>query len=55
MCEWTPPWETRPEQVDALAPLEGAAQRLVLEERAVLDRLVDALQVLEEDAGRSRS
>ena len=38
------------EQVDVLAALERADERGVLEERAVLDRLVHAHQVLEEHA-----
>ena len=38
------------EQVDVLAALERAEQRGVLEERAVLDRLVHADEILEEDA-----
>src|SRR4029453_18229637 len=45
------------EQVDVplalVGPLERRHERLVLEERAVLDRLVDAHQVLEEDATRA--
>ncbi len=36
-----------PEQVDVLAALERGDERRVLEERAVLDRLVHAHQVLE--------
>ena len=42
-----------PEQVDVLASLECPDERRVLEERAVLDRLVDAHQVLEEHAARA--
>ncbi len=38
------------EQVDVLAAFERAAEDGVLEERAVLDRLVHADEVLEEDA-----
>jgi hypothetical protein len=41
------------EQVDALPALEGGAQGLVLEQRAVADRAVDPLQVLVEDAARA--
>ena len=42
-----------PEQMDVLAALEGAAQDLVLEELAGLDRLVHAHEVLEEDPARA--
>src|SRR5580765_7779620 len=40
------------EQMRALAALEGCLQHGVLEEGAVLDRLVHAHEVLEEDAAR---
>src|SRR5579864_631893 len=39
-----------PEQVHVLPALERRAQRLVLEEAAVLDRTVHAHEILEEDA-----
>ena len=42
-----------PEQMDVLASLEGAAQGVVLEQLAGLDRLVHAHEVLEEDAARA--
>ena len=41
------------EQVHVLASFEGAHQCRVLEERAVFDRLVDAHEVLEQDASRA--
>src|SRR6266498_1399440 len=41
------------EQVDALAARERPLQRFVLEEGAVLDRLVHTHEVLEEDASRA--
>ena len=48
-----------PEQVHVPAALtralEGADERRVLEERAVADRDVHALEILEEDPARSRS
>src|SRR2546421_577994 len=47
------PVRDEPEQVDVLATLERAAQRLVLEELAAFDRLVHAHEVLEEDAARA--
>ena len=50
MCEWTPPLRDEPEQVHPLAALEGGHERGVLEEGAVLDRLVHPHQVLEEHA-----
>ncbi len=43
----------QPEQVEAVG-VAGGPQRLVLEERAVLDRLVDAEQVLLHDRARSQ-
>ena len=58
MCEWTPPWETSPSRCTSpprSRARECADQRLVLEERAVSDRAVHALQVLEENpAGADR-
>ena len=41
------------EEVDVLAALERAAEDGVLEERAVLDRLVHAHEVLEQDPPRA--
>ena len=38
------------EEVNTIAPLEGAAERVILEEGAVLDRLVHTHQILVEDA-----
>ena len=50
MCEWTPPWETRPSRWTSPPLRERRRQRRVLEEGAVLDRPVDPLQVLVEHA-----
>ena len=51
MCEWTPPYETSPSRCTSpRAALERADERRVLEEGAVLDRVVDAHQVLVEHA-----
>ena len=48
MCEWTPPYETSPSRCTLRPRSNAAAQRGVLEERAVGDRAVDAHQVLVE-------
>ena len=53
MCEWTPPCETRPSRCTRLPALERRAQDRVLEERAVVDRLVDPHQVLVEPPARA--
>ena len=57
MCEWTPPYETSPSRWtspsrSSRAP-ERAEERVVLEERAVLDGAVHAHEVLEEDPARA--
>ena len=52
MCEWTPPCETRPSRCTRL-PARSRPQHGVLEERAVVDRLVDAHQILVEPPARA--
>ena len=53
MLACTPPAETRPSRCSRRSRAAGRAQRLVLEERAVLDRLVDPQQVLLDDRARA--
>src|SRR5215211_1303963 len=50
MCEWTPPYETRPTR--CMRPPRSCA-RGVLEERPVADGAVDALEILVDDPARA--
>ena len=49
MRECTPPSETRPIRCTRSRAAQRVAQHLVLAERAVRDRLVDAREVLRDD------
>ena len=57
MCEWTPPVETNPRRwtapVTLLRPPERPDERIVREQRAVLDGAADPHEVLEQDPSRA--